>query len=170
MIISSIAALSRNKVIGKNNDLPWRLPNDMKYFMEKTKGHYVIMGRKNYESIPPKFRPLPDRTNIVLTHQDDYKAPGCTIIHNLETGIKLAEQNGETELFIIGGAQIYELALPYVTKMYLTLVNADVDGDTYFPTIDYDQWTLVTSYGNPIDEKHKYPYRFETYEKKKLSN
>lgn len=165
MIISAIAALAQNRVIGKNNDLPWRLPKDMKYFMEKTKGHHVIMGRKNYESIPEKFRPLPDRTNIVLTHQDSYKAPGCTIIHSLETGIKLAEKNNETELFIIGGAQIYELALPYVTRLYLTEINSEIDGDTYFPEFEKDMWMKTSSYSNEIDEKHKYPFQFVVYEK-----
>src|SRR5260221_13784568 len=111
MIISMIAAVARNNVIGKANDLPWRLPDDMKYFMQTTKSHHVIMGRKNYESLPEKFRPLPNRSSIVVTRQNYYQAPGCTIVHHLEDGVKIAEKNGEQELFIIGGADIYNLAM-----------------------------------------------------------
>src|SRR5438105_12972952 len=105
MIISLIAALSSNRVIGKNNDLPWRLPDDMKYVMETTKGHHVIMGRKNYESIPLKFRPLPNRTNLVLTRQIDFHAEGCQTIHSLQEGVSISEANQERELFVIGGAE-----------------------------------------------------------------
>ena len=115
-----IAALARNGVIGKANDLPWHLPDDMKFFMNTTKGHHVIMGRKNYESLPEKFRPLPNRTSIVVTRQHDYKAPGCTVVHQLEEGVKMAEKNSEKELFIIGGSEIYKFAMPFANKLYLT--------------------------------------------------
>src|SRR6266446_5198864 len=126
MIISLIAALSSNRVIGKNNDLPWRLPDDMKYFMETTKGHHVIMGRKNYESIPEKFRPLPGRVNLVLTKQAGFSARGCRVVHSLEEGFSTAHLANEKELFIIGGAEVYRLALPLATKLYLTEINAEI--------------------------------------------
>src|SRR5579872_7137400 len=112
MTISMIAALTRNRVIGKANDLPWHLPDDMKYFMQTTKGHHVILGRKNYESLPEKFRPLPNRVSIVVTRQRNYSAPGCTVVHDLHDGVRLARVQNESELFIIGGAEIYKLAMP----------------------------------------------------------
>src|SRR3954465_16084177 len=112
MMISLIAALTENHVIGKNNDLPWHLPDDMKYFMQTTKGHVVVMGRKNYESLPPKYRPLADRTNIVVTRQTTYHAPDCVIVNSLEAGIRLAKGANEKELFIIGGAEIFGLSVP----------------------------------------------------------
>src|SRR3989337_497863 len=105
MIVSALAALSKNKVIGKNNDLPWNLPDDMKFFMQTTKGHHCIMGRKNYESIPEKFRPLPNRTNIVVSRQKNFKAPGCIVVNDIEKGLEIASSHKETETFIIGGAE-----------------------------------------------------------------
>ena len=110
MIISLIAAIAENLVIGKNNDLPWNLPDDMKYFMQTTKGHYVIMGRKNYDSIPEKFRPLPNRTNIVITRQKAFQAPGCIVVNSIEDALKIPEKSGEEEIFIIGGAELYAQA------------------------------------------------------------
>src|SRR5215213_1896787 len=107
MIISLIAALSKNRVIGKNNDLPWQLPDDMKYFMQTTKGHHCIMGRKNYDSIPAKFKPLPLRTNIVVTRQQNLDAPGCIVVDSIEQALAVAAGHSESEVFIIGGAEIY---------------------------------------------------------------
>src|SRR6185295_8623564 len=133
MQISIIAAVAKNGVIGKANDLPWRLPDDMKYFMQTTQGHHVIMGRKNYESLPEKFRPLPNRTNIIVTRQKDFMAPGCTVVNQLQDGVKVADANKESELFIIGGAEIYKLALPQTDTLYLTEIDAVIDGDVLFP-------------------------------------
>ena len=99
MIVSAIAALSKNRVIGKNNDLPWRLPDDMKFFMETTKGHHVIMGRKNYDSLHPKFKPLPNRTNIVITRQKDFEAPGCIVLHAVEPGLEIAKKKFRGRMF-----------------------------------------------------------------------
>lgn len=166
MIISLIAAVSQNRVIGKNNDLPWRLPDDMKYFMQTTSGHHVIMGRKNYESLPPKFQPLPNRTNIVVTHQTDYTAPGCTVVNSLEKGIEIARQNKETELFIIGGAQIYAQSLPYSNRLYLTEINAHIQGDTFFPEFDRNHWVETSRKTHPADEKHQFDFDFVVYDKK----
>jgi dihydrofolate reductase len=166
MKISLIAALTKNRVIGRNNDLPWRLPDDMKYFMETTKGHHVIMGRKNYESIPAKFRPLPNRENLVLTRQKNYNAPGCKLIHTLEDGIEFARKAKETELFIIGGSEVYQLALPYATHLYLTEIEAELDGDAHFPDVDYSQWKQVSRNHHLSDDRHKFSFDFVVYSKR----
>lgn len=164
MIISLIAALSKNNVIGKSNDLPWRLPDDMKYFMQTTSGHYVLMGRKNYESLPPKFRPLPNRTNLLVTKQKDYIAEGCHIFHTIEEAIEFAKKNGEPELFIIGGAEIYKATLPLADKLYLTEIDAVIDGDTYFPAFDKSKWQETSRIRHALDEKHKFAFEFVVYQ------
>jgi dihydrofolate reductase len=166
MIISLIAALGKNRVIGKNNDLPWHLPDDMKYFMNTTKAHHVIMGRKNYESIPEKFRPLPNRTNIVVSRQKNYQAPNCTLVNSLEAGIELARKAGEQELFIIGGAEIYSQALQYATRLYLTEIDEVIEGDTYFPTVNMADWQEVSRIHHGRDDRHAHSFDFVVYEKK----
>ncbi|MBL7852217.1 MAG: dihydrofolate reductase [Cyclobacteriaceae bacterium] len=165
MTISLIAALSRNHVIGRNNDLPWHLPDDMKYFMQTTKGHHVIMGRKNYDSIPEKFRPLPNRTNIVVTRQAGLKLPHCTVVHSLEEGVAIARQAGEPELFIIGGAAIYQLGMPLANRLYLTEIDATLAGDTYFPPFEKREWKEVSRKHHPADERHAFPFDFVIYER-----
>lgn len=165
MIISSIAAVARNNVIGKNNQLIWRLPADMKYFKDITEGHCVITGRKNYESIPPKFRPLINRTNIVVTRQKNYPAPGAIVANSIEDAIEMARQKGETEVFIIGGAEIYKQTMSVIDKIYLTEVHHVFDGDAYFPEIDKTKWKEISRKAMPIDEKHKYAYTFCVLEK-----
>jgi dihydrofolate reductase len=167
MIISLIAAVSKNLVIGKDNDLPWHLPDDMKFFMQTTKGHHTIMGRKNYDSIPQKFRPLPNRTNIVVTHQPSFKAPGCIVVSSLERGIEIARRNGEPEAFIIGGSEIYKLGMPYADKLYITEVDAQIEGDTYFPEIDQAEWHEVSRRPHPSDDRHKHAFDFVIYDKVK---
>lgn len=165
MIISLIAAVAENKVIGKNNDLPWKLPDDMRFFMETTKGHYVIMGRKNYDSLHPKFKPLPNRTNIVVTRQQNFDAPGCIVVHDVNQGIDIAKENNEHELFVIGGAEIYKLTLPSADRLYLTEVKAVVDGDTYFPDFDKKQWREISRQPHPEDERHKFSFDIVVYER-----
>lgn len=165
MIVSLIAALTKNRVIGKNNDLPWHLPDDMKYFMQTTKGHHAIMGRKNYDSIPEKFKPLPNRTNIVVTHQPSFKAPGCIVVNSLERGLEIARSNGEREAFVIGGAEIYRLSIPFADRLYLTEINAVIDGDTFFPDVDHKLWREVSRKGHPADERHPYSFDFVIYDK-----
>jgi dihydrofolate reductase len=166
MIVSLIAAVSKNNVIGKNNDLPWHLPNDMKYFMQTTKGHCVLMGRKNYESLPEKFRPLPNRTNILVTRQANYHAPGCTIFNTIAEGVNYAQEKDETELFVIGGAEIYSGTLPIADKLYITEINANIDGDTFFPQIDKTKWREISRTPNNTDDRHKFAFDFVVYEKK----
>ena len=161
-----IAALSKNRVIGKNNDLPWKLPDDMKFFMETTKNHHAIMGRKNYDSIPQKFTPLPDRTNIVGTRQNNFHAPGCTVVDSLEKGLAMARQNQESEAFIIGGAEIYKLGVPHANRLYLTEIDAIIDGDTYFPDFDRSQWREISRVHHDKDGRHLHAFDFVIYEKK----
>lgn len=163
MIVSAIVAVSDNDVIGRNNDLPWMLKSDLKYFMNTTKGHHIILGRKNYESIGI---PLKNRTNIVLTRDPYYIISGALTVHNLEEALELSRDNGETEVFIIGGSEIYKLAIPYVDKLYCTRVHADVEGDVYFPDWPWDQFELVSKEEHCADEKNEYDFTFEVYERK----
>ena len=166
MLVSLIVAVSENKVIGKDNDLVWHLPNDMKFFKDTTKGHFVIMGRRNYESIPHKYRPLPNRTNVIVTRQDDYKAEGCLVVNSVEEAIELAQKAGDIEPFVIGGGQIYKHAIDnnLVDRVYLTKVHTEIDGDTYFDDLD-DSWKLVHTDLHPSDEKHPFAFTFQTFER-----
>ncbi|MFN5168868.1 MAG: dihydrofolate reductase [Cyclobacteriaceae bacterium] len=165
MIISLIAALTENRVIGKNNDLPWHLPDDMKYFMQTTKGHYVIMGRKNWDSIPEKFRPLPNRTNLVITRQPDFRAPGATVVNSLNQALEIARTAGQSEVFVIGGAEIYRLALPLATRLYLTEIQTQLQGDTFFPDYDRQAWVERSRNHHSADERHLFPFDFVIYDK-----
>jgi dihydrofolate reductase len=165
MIVSAIAALSKNGVIGKNNDLPWRLPDDMKFFMETTIGHHVIMGRKNYDSLKGKFKPLPNRTNIIITRQKDFVAPGCIVLHDIRKAVEVAKSNNEPECFVIGGSEIYKLAMPFTTRLYLTEIDAVIEGDTFFPSIDKSGWKEISRRHHPADDRHAYAFDFVTYDK-----
>ena len=166
MKVSLIVAVAENGVIGKDNDLIWHLPKDMRFFKETTMGHHVIMGRKNFESIPHKYRPLPDRTNIVITRKSEYKAEGCIVVDSVEAALEIAKNNGDIEPFIIGGGQIYRIALEenLVDKIYLTKVHHSFEGDTFFPELSSD-WEEVNKTENKADEKHKYNYDFITLER-----
>ncbi|OUV70025.1 MAG: diacylglycerol kinase [Flavobacteriales bacterium TMED123] len=166
MKVSLIVAASENGVIGKDNDLIWHLPKDMRFFKDTTMGHHVIMGRKNFESIPHKFRPLPNRTNVVITRQTAYKADGCMVVSSIEEALQIAKHNGEDEAFIIGGGQIYKLALEanLVDKIYLTKVHQSFEGDTFFPGLNKD-WKEISRIQNQADEKHLYNFDFITLEK-----
>lgn len=165
MRVSAIAALSQNKVIGKNNDLPWRLPDDMKYFMETTKGHHVIMGRKNYDSLQDKFKPLPHRTNIVITRQEGFNAPGCFVFNGIEPALELARKNKEVECFIIGGAEIYALAMEHTNRLYLTEIHAVIEGDTRFPAFNTSGWKEISRKPHPVDPRHAYAFDFVIYDR-----
>lgn len=132
--ISIIVAHSKNMAIGKANSLLWRLPDDLKRFKTLTSGHPVIMGRKTWESLPEKFRPLPGRTNIVVTRDASYRAPGALVASSIEDAISLAgEFEGSEEIFVIGGAEVYKAALPLANRLYVTEVDMEVDGDAFFP-------------------------------------
>ncbi len=161
MRVSLIVAASENNIIGNDNDLIWHLPKDMRFFKETTIGHHIIMGRKNFESIPHKFRPLPKRTNIVITRQKDYKASGCITLNSIEDALEIAKRNNDNEPFIIGGGQIYKIALDrnLIDRIYLTRIHHKFDGDTYFPELS-DEWREINKIENKIDNKHKYNYDF----------
>ena len=165
MIISLIAALAQNHTIGKNNDLPWHLPDDMKYFMQTTKGHHCIMGRKNYQSIPEKFRPLPNRTNIVVTRQTNFAAPGCIVVNSIDAGINIARKNGEAEVFIIGVAEIYNSSMKQADRLYLTEIQGQIEGDTHFPEFNQTEWSEVSREHHGTDERHDYAFDFVIYER-----
>lgn len=160
MTLSLIVAASRNGVIGKENKLPWRLPADLKRFKQLTGGHPVIMGRKTFESIG---KPLPGRTNIVVTRQKDFQACGVLVAHSLENALRYCEK--EPEVFAIGGATIYEQALPLADKIYLTLIHQDFEGDARFE-FDRSAWKEVSREDHPPDAANPHPYSFLTLEKK----
>lgn len=163
MKISLIVAASENNVIGRNNDLPWKLPDDMKFFVRTTKGHHILMGRKNLESFG---KLLPKRTNIVLTRDKNYEFEGAEIFHDLEAAIQFAKERGEEELMIIGGGEIYKQALPFTDRIYLTRIHTKIEGDTYFPDFDQTDWKVISKEYHPKDEKHNYDFTFYTFEKK----
>ena len=191
MIISLIAAVSENNVIGKNNTLPWHLPADMKYFRDTTMGHCVIMGRKNYDSIPLKFRPLDGRTNIVVTRQKSFQADGCIVVNSVEEALKKAKAppppeggntggalsgfppsgglRGASEVFIIGGADIYRQTIGIADKVYYTKIHHTFEGDAFFPKIDSRKWKMTSEKVVNPDEKNKFSFSFCVYEKVKNS-
>ena len=164
-MISIIVAASENNVIGKDNTLIWNLPADMKFFREKTTGHCIITGRKNYESIPEKFRPLPNRTNIVITRQKDYTAPGALVAHTIEEALQKAKATGDPEIFIIGGAEIYRQSLKYTDRIYLTRIHQSFDGDAFFPVLHPAEWREIQSTKGTVDEKNKYAHDYLVFEK-----
>ncbi len=153
--------MAENRVIGVNNTLPWRLPADLRHFRQLTTGHHVIMGRRNYESIG---KPLPDRTNIVITRNPVYQAPGCHIRHSLVDALQGI--HGDPEVFVIGGAEIYRQAMGNADRIYLTLVHVDINGDTYFPEFDTQEWNVIGRTRHEADEKNPYAYSFVTYDRK----
>lgn len=165
MTVALIVAVAENNVIGKDNDLIWHLPKDMQFFKKTTLYHHIITGRKNYISIPEKFRPLANRTNIVLTRQQNFPEKGCIVLNSLEAAINFAKKNNETEVFIIGGGQIYKEALVknLVDKMYITHVHHSFEGDTFFPEIDTTKWKKISEEIHLKDEKHPYSFSFCTY-------
>ncbi len=164
MTTSIIVAVSENNIIGKDNALIWHLPADIKYFKEKTTGHCIITGRKNYESIPAKFRPLPNRTNIVITRQKDYSAPGAIIVSSIEEAIEKAKQMGDDEVFIIGGGEIYKQSMHLADRLYVTKIHHPFDGDITFPEINLAVWKETKRANFKADDKNKYDYSFREYE------
>jgi dihydrofolate reductase len=159
--------MSSNFVIGKNNDLPWHLPTDMKYFKDTTKGHVVVMGRKCWESIPEKFRPLPNRKNVVMTRDSNYVANGAIVSHDLEYILK-SHENSHEQVFIIGGAELYREAFKYAHRLYLTQIFHEVEGDIFLDGLQSKDWCLIE--GSEIHEENALKFRFELYEKKQIKD
>ncbi|HVV56186.1 MAG TPA: dihydrofolate reductase [Mucilaginibacter sp.] len=160
MTISIIVAVGENNAIGKNNQLLWHMPADLKHFKDITKGHSIIMGRKTYDSVG---KPLPHRRNIVVTHQN-ITIPGCDVVKSIDEGIALCD--GESEVFIGGGAEIYRQAMGKTDRIYLTIIHHNFYADTFFPQIDYQNWKETTRADHQPDEKNPYPYSFITLEKR----
>ena len=155
-----IVAMVQNRVIGIDNRLPWRLPSDLKRFKLITMGKPLIMGRKTYESIG---RPLPGRQNIVITRDRHFKAPGCSVVHSEDAAFKAAAE--ADEVMVIGGAKIYELLLPKAERLYLTLLDTEVDGGSYFPVFDSLNWIEVSRITVPSDESREYAVNFVLLER-----
>lgn len=160
MAISIIVAFAENSVIGRDMDLPWHISADLKRFKALTMGHHIVMGRKTYESIG---RLLPGRTTVIITRQENYHVEGAVVINSFNEAHAMAAQ--DSELFIIGGGQIYEIALPFARKLYVTRVHTEVEGDTKFPEVQWNDWKLVSVEHHTADEKNDHDYSFEAYEK-----
>ena len=165
MNISIIVAISKNMVIGINNKLAWNLPDDMLYFSRMTKGHSVIMGRKNWDSIPKNYRPLPNRKNIVISRSKNQKIQNVDITRSIEEAIEIARENSDEEIFIIGGGEIYNLGLKYADKLYITEIKENIDGDTYFPKWNKNKWKEISRITHPSDIKHKYEFDYVIYDR-----
>ena len=167
MIVSLIVAIAKNNAIGKDNNLLWHLSADMKFFKETTTGHCIITGRKNYESIPSKYRPLKDRTNIVVTRSLDYKEDNLAVCNSIEAAIELAKSIGEKEVFVIGGGQIYQECLEknLIDKMYITNVDSVFEADTYFPEIDKNNWKANQILEFKKDEKNLFEAKVFVYDR-----
>ncbi|TDT37858.1 dihydrofolate reductase [Halospina denitrificans] len=161
-----IVAMSRNRVIGRNNALPWYLPEDLRYFKQVTYGKPIIMGRKTQESIG---RPLPGRQNLVVTRDPHWQRDGVTVVNSLDEALSRAEAqayiDGGEERVVIGGSQIYAEALPVADRLYMTEVHAEVEGDTFFPEVDWDQWHEIAREDHPASENNPFPYSLVTYDR-----
>lgn len=160
-MISMIAAYARGQVIGKAGDLPWRLPNDSRYFQRITTGHTVVMGRKTFDSMG---KPLPRRRNIVLTSSQTFAHEGVEVVHTMDEILAL-DKNEDSEIFIVGGEQIYTLFLPVAQRLYLTEIELTVEGDTHFPDWKRQEFTLISSQPGKLDEKNTLPHAFLVYER-----
>jgi dihydrofolate reductase len=161
-MISFVVAMDENRVIGKDNQLPWHLPEDLKFFKRVTIGHPIAMGRKTHESIG---RVLPGRENIVITRQPDYRSEDCTIFYSVEDFVKYS-LNISDEIFVIGGAEIFKETFPHVDRLYITLIHEDFAGDTFFPEFNLGEWELVSNEQGIKDEKNPYDYDFRLYVRK----
>lgn len=163
MIKSIIAAYAQNRIIGKDNQLIWRLPSDLRYFKKLTTGHHIIMGRKTYLSIG---KALPQRTTIIITRNFHFKASGCIVVHSLEKAFQVCESNNENEVFICGGSSVYQQALPLCDRMYITEIYHEFRGDAFFPDFDINNWQIIKKDMQLPDEKNPYKHSFITYQRK----
>jgi len=164
MRISAIIAMSSNRVIGKNNQLPWHLPADLKHFKKITMGKPILMGRKTYESIG---RPLPGRSNIIITRDSKFQAPGCIIRHSIESALTTAALQHSEEIFIIGGALIFQETLPLIQRLYLTLIHESIEGDAYFPELNSAEWQKIEQIDHHPDKENNYSYSFKILDRKR---
>ena len=158
MIVSLIVAMDKRRGIGRENQLPWRLSADLKKFRELTMGHHIIVGRKTFESIG---KPLPGRQMVIVTRDLDFRAEGCAVCHSPAEAIELAASRGESEVFVCGGAEIYAQTIAQADRLYLTLVDAEVEADTFFPEFDPQNWSEQENVFHPADEKNQFPFFFK---------
>lgn len=162
-MIAAVVAMDRNRVIGSKNDLPWYLPADLKHFKEITEGHTVLMGRKTWESIFTRLgRPLPNRRNVVLTRDNSFSAEGVEAVNNIGTFFADTEE----DIYVIGGAEVYKLALPFLHRLYVTQVDVEVDGDAHFPDYSEQDWKEISRENHEADEKNPYNYSFIVLDKR----
>ncbi len=161
-LISAIVAMSENRVIGRNNQLPWHLPADLKHFKMITTGHAIIMGRKTFDSIG---KPLPNRTNIIITRNRSFTASGCIITTSIDEAIQKAVDESSKEIFIIGGTDIFIQSMPYISRLYLTIVHDSFEGDVFFPELNMNEWKEIESILHKADHENKYSYSFLTLER-----
>jgi len=164
MIISLVVAASENNVIGSNNQLPWHLPNDLKFFKNTTWAMPIVMGRKTFESMGNK--PLKGRLNIIITKQKNWQADGVVIVNSFDDALFVTKSHFYKEMFVVGGGEIFEQTIQKAQKIYLTRVHTKIEGNIFFPEIDTNKWLLKSSQLNPSDDKHLYSYSFELWEKK----
>ncbi|RTY92463.1 dihydrofolate reductase [Flavobacterium sp. GT3R68] len=157
-MIILIAAAAENHALGKNNELCWHLPDDFKRFKQLTSGHHIIMGRKTFQSFP---KPLPNRTHIVISRQQNYRPEGCIVTDSIENALAISPK--DEDIYIIGGGEIYNLALPFADKIELTRVHDNFDADAFFPEIDKKEWRLSTEEFHSKDEKHNCDFTYQTY-------
>jgi dihydrofolate reductase len=163
MRIALIVAAADNDVIGRNNQLPWHLPDEFGHFKRTTLGHHVIMGRRTWES--QGKRPLPNRVNVIVTSQKDYAADDARVVGSLHEALELARAAGEQEAFVIGGERLFAEALPIADRLYLTRVHAEPEGDTYFPPFDADEWRVAAREEHGIDARHVHAFTILTLER-----
>jgi dihydrofolate reductase len=161
-MVIMIAAVAENNALGKNNDLLWHLPNDFKRFKEITSGHHIIMGRKTFESFP---KPLPNRTHVIITRQNDFEHEGCIVVQNIEKALSVCPIN--ENLYIIGGGEIYQQSISFADQLDITRVHHSFDADVYFPEIDPEIWELTSETYHSKDERHLFDYTFQTFVRKK---
>lgn len=159
--LSLIVAMDENRLIGRDGDLPWRLSNDLKHFKSVTMGHPILMGRKTWESLG---KPLPGRRHLVLTRDQGYVAEGVEVVHDLDQALSLCWETNQ--VFVIGGAEIYKLVLPRVDQMIITHVDAVLEGDTWFPEVDWEQWQVEKRERHAADERNEYDHEFVVYKRK----
>ena len=159
MSLSVIVALAKNRVIGLNNTLPWHLPEDLKRFKQLTMGHHIIMGRKTYESLG---RLLPGRQTVIVTRNPDYKVDGAIVVHSLEQAISVS--SADSEAFFIGGAELYQQSLPLAKRLYLTMIDAEFEGDAYFPEIELDHWDLLEQ--QDLISQQGWAFHYLSYQRK----
>lgn len=160
-MIILIAAAAENNALGKDNDLLWHLPDDFKRFKQLTSNHFIIMGRKTFESFP---KPLPNRTHVIITRQKDYKVANCIVVSGLKQALEVCPEN--EDVFIIGGGEIYKQSMEIADLIELTRVHTIIEADTFFPDIDPNDWKLLSEEFHPKDEKHQYAFTYQTFGKK----